>query len=233
MESESQGIKLFAVLMGLLRDTQGFLEEVRLGVRLNNKIISLLVCSSIFFAIYGAIIGAYHSWMQALSSAVKLPALYLLTLLICLPTLFFANVIFGSKRTFGQHFALVLTAIAVTSVLLFSFAPISLFFMLSTNNYQFLILLNVVIFGITGFMGVYSLYQAMNLVMEQDDEGSKIRGKVLKFWLLLYAFVGSQLGWTLRPFFGTPDTVFVVFREKEGNFYLSVIKSLGHILGFN
>ncbi|MEB3181752.1 MAG: actin-binding WH2 domain-containing protein [Nostocaceae cyanobacterium] len=233
MASETQGIKLFAVLMGLLRDTQVFLEEVRLGVRLNNKIISLLVCSSIFLAIYGAIIGAYHSWMQALSSAVKLPALYILTLLICLPTLFFANVIFGSKRTFGQHFALVLTAIAVTSVLLFSFAPITLFFMLSTNNYQFLILLNVVIFGITGFMGVYSLYKAMNAVMEQEDEGSKIRGKVLKFWLLLYAFVGSQLGWTLRPFFGTPDTVFVMFREKEGNFYLSVIKSLGHILGFN
>jgi hypothetical protein len=233
MASETQGIKFFAVLMGLLRDTQGFLEEVRQGVRLNHKIISLLVASSIFFAIYGAIIGAYHSWMQAVSSAVKLPALYLLTLLICLPTLFFANVIFGSKRTFGQHFALVLTAIAVTSVLLFSFAPISLFFMLSTNNYQFLILLNVVIFGITGFMGVSSLYTAMNSVMEQEDEGSQIRGKVLKFWLLLYAFVGSQLGWTLRPFFGTPHTVFVMFREREGNFYLSVIKSLGHILGFN
>ena len=82
----------------------------------------------------------YHSWMQALSSAIKLPALYLITLLICLPTLFFANIIFGSKRTFGQHFALVLTAVSVTSVLLFSFAPITLFFLITTNNYQFLIL---------------------------------------------------------------------------------------------
>jgi hypothetical protein len=44
---------------------------------------------------HDGIIGAYHSCMQALSSPVKLPALYLITLLICLPTLLFANVIFG------------------------------------------------------------------------------------------------------------------------------------------
>ncbi|WP_414571825.1 actin-binding WH2 domain-containing protein [Nostoc sp. CCY 9925] len=231
MERESVGIKYFAVLIGFLRDRQGFLEEVRQGTRLPNKIISLLVCSSLFLAIYGGIIGAYHSWMQALSSAIKLPALYLITLLICIPTLYFANVIFGSKRTFGQHLALVLTAVSVTSVLLFSFAPITLFFLLTTNNYQFLILLNVLIFALTGFIGISSLYQATNLVLEQDNEGSKTRQKILQFWLFLYAFVGSQLGWTLRPFFGTPDSAFQLFREREGNFYLSVIQAISYLLG--
>jgi hypothetical protein len=231
IERKSLGIKYFAVLIGFLRDRQGFLEEVRQGSRLPNKIISLLVCSSLFIAIYGGIIGASHSWMQALSSAIKLPALYLITLLICIPTLYFANVIFGSKRTFGQHLVLVLTAVSVTSVLLFSFAPITLFFLLTTNNYQFLILLNVLIFAITGFIGVSSLYQATSLVLEQDNEGSKTRQKILQFWLFLYAFVGSQLGWTLRPFFGTPDSVFQLFREREGNFYLSVIQAISYLLG--
>ncbi|MFN6471846.1 MAG: actin-binding WH2 domain-containing protein [Nostoc sp. SerVER01] len=231
IEREPVGIKYFAVLIGFLRDRQGFLEEVRQGTRLPNKIISLLVCSSLFLAIYGGIIGAYHSWMQALSSAIKLPALYLITLLICIPTLYFANVIFGSKRTFGQHLALVLTAVSVTSVLLFSFAPITLFFLLTTNNYQFLILLNVLIFALTGFIGISSLYQATNLVLEQDNEGSKTRQKILQFWLFLYAFVGSQLGWTLRPFFGTPDSAFQLFREREGNFYLSVIQAISYLLG--
>ncbi|BAZ33367.1 hypothetical protein NIES4074_58770 [Cylindrospermum sp. NIES-4074] len=232
MARKSVSIKYFAVLIGLLRDRQTFLEEIRQGVGNPSKIISLLVCSSLFLAIYGGIIGAYHSWMQALSSAVKLPALYLITLLICLPTLFFANIIFGSKRTFGQHFALVLTAVSVTSVLLFSFAPITLFFLITTKNYQFLILLNVILFGLTGFVGITSLYQATSLVLEQDDEGSKTRQKILQFWLFLYAFVGSQLGWTLRPFFGTPYSIFQLFREREGNFYLSVFQSLGYLLGF-
>lgn len=232
IERKSLGIKYFSVLIGLLRDREGFLEEIRQGARLPNKIISLLVCSSLFIAIYGGIIGAFHSWMQALSSAIKLPALYLITLLICLPTLYFANVIFGSKRTFGQHFALVLTAVSVTAVLLFSFAPITLFFLITTNNYQFLILLNVLIFAMTGFIGVSSLYQAMNLVLEQEDESSKTRKKILQSWLFLYAFVGSQLGWTLRPFFGTPDSPFQLFREREGNFYLSVIQAISYLLGF-
>lgn len=232
IERKTANIKYFPVLLGLLRDRKTFLEEIREGVRLPSKITSLLVCSSLFIAMYGGIIGAYHSWMQALSSAVKLPALYLITLLICLPTLFFANIIFGSKRTFGQHFALVLTAVSVTSVLLFSFAPITLFFLITTNNYQFLILLNVIIFALTGFIGISSLYNATSLVLEQDNEGSKTRQKILQSWLFLYAFVGSQLGWTLRPFFGTPDSVFQLFREREGNFYLSVFQSLGYLLGF-
>jgi hypothetical protein len=231
IERNSIKVKYFAILIGLLRERQGFLEEIRQGVRLSSKIISLLVCSSLFLAMYGGIIGAYHSWMQALSSAIKLPALYLITLLICLPTLFFANIIFGSKRTFPQYFALVLTAIAVTSVLLFSFAPITLFFLITTNNYQFLILLNVIIFSLTGFIGISSLYNASNIVLEQEDEGSKTRKTIIQSWLLLYAFVGSQLGWTLRPFFGAPDSVFQLFREREGNFYLSVLQSLGYLLG--
>ncbi|WP_413175967.1 actin-binding WH2 domain-containing protein [Anabaena azotica] len=231
IERKSGGVKYFAVLIELLRERQIFLEEIRQGVRLQSKIISLLVCSSLFIAMYGGIIGAYHSWMQALSSAVKLPALYLITLLICLPTLFFANIIFGSKRTFGQYFALVLTAVSVTSVLLFSFAPVTLFFLMTTNNYQFLILLNVIVFALTGFIGVSSLYNATHVVLEQEDQGSKTRNKIIQAWLFLYAFVGSQLGWTLRPFFGTPDSVFQLFREREGNFYLSLLQSLGYLLG--
>jgi hypothetical protein len=43
---------------------------------------------------------------------------------------------------------------------------------------------------------------------------------------MLYGFVGTQLGWTLRPFFGDPDRPFVIFRAIEGNFYLGVIEAI-------
>ncbi len=232
-KSKSPGIQHFSVLLSLLRDRQGFLEEIREEIRLQNKTTSLLVSSSIFFAIYGGIIGASHSLPQTLSSAIKMPAFYLLTLIICFPTLFFFNVLFGSKSTFQQHFVILLTAVSVISVLLFSFAPVSLFFLITTpDSYQFFKILNVLIFGITGSFGVKFLYDGMQLLSQQDEIGKGTRTTILRSWLFLYAFVGMQLGWFLRPFFGAPGTNFELFREVQGNFYLDIVSAISEILGF-
>jgi hypothetical protein len=231
IQRQFQATRSFNVLIGLLRDRSAFLEEIRAGIKLETKNTALLLCSSIFFAIYGAIIGSFHGWMQALSSAVKLPALYLITLIICFPTLYFFNILFGSKKTFGQHFAMLLTSVSVISVLLFSFAPITLFFLISTHSYQFYKLLNVVVFAITGFIGIKFLYQGMGMLSKEDEEGQTTRMSILRFWLILYAFVGTQLAWTLRPFFGSPDSPFELFRQMQGNFYLDILRAFGEIFG--
>lgn len=216
----------FSTLITLLRDREIFLEEVRNGVKVESKILSLIIASSLFFAIYGAIIGASNSWQQMLVSTTKLPALYLLTLLICLPTLYFFDILFGSKADFKQYTLLSLTTVAVISVLLFSFAPITLFFLISIRDYHFFLLLNVAIFSLTGFIGVRLFYKGVKTVMEFNEETPKIRTQLLLFWLVLYGLVGSQLGWTLRPFFGAPGEPFQLFRNVEGNFYSQVIRSI-------
>lgn len=232
IQRQFQATRYFTVLIGLLRDRSAFLEEIRSGVKLDAKNTALIICSSLFFAVYGAIIGSSHSLAQAASSAVKLPALYLITLIICFPTLYFFNVLFGSKKTFGQHFAMLLTAVSVISVLLFSFAPITLFFLISSSNYQFYKLLNVAVFSITGFIGIKFLYQGMRSMAKEDTEGVETRMSVLRFWLILYAFVGTQLAWTLRPFFGSPKAPFELFRHLQGNFYLDIAQAIGEIFGF-
>jgi len=232
LEKQADVKKHFGVLLSLLRDRQNFLEEIRQEIRLESKISSLFVTSSIFFAIYGVIIGASHSFGQALSSAIKLPAFYLLTLVICFPTLFFFNVLFGSRSSFKQHFVVLLTAVSVISVLLFSLAPVTLFFMITApDSYQFFKLLNVLIFGITGTFGVKFLYEGMQLLSQQDEVGKKTRTTILQSWLLLYAFVGIQLGWFLRPFFGAPESKFELFRSVKGNFYLDIMQAISEILG--
>jgi hypothetical protein len=226
----------FNILMQLLRDRISFLNEIDERKQLDRKIISLLFCSSLFFALYGAIIGSIHGWLQMLSSAFKLPALYLITLLICLPTLYFLDIIFGSKKTFSQYVTLLLASMSLISVMLFGFAPISLFFRLSINDYDFFLLLNVVILAITGVIGVKFFYEGMLSLIPNDDtnsESAKNRRKLIKFWLILYGFVGSQLGWTLRPFFGTPDQPFSLYREIESNFYVQVMRIIGNVLGLN
>jgi hypothetical protein len=276
-------MKHFSVLIALLRDRKQFFNEIRQNYKIEKKIGSLLIASSAFLAVYGAIIGASSGWLQMLSSAIKLPALYLITLTICLPTLYFFDILFGSALSFGQYTLLALISVSVISVLLFSFAPITLFFLISVHDYNFFLLLNVAIFAFTGLMGVKFLYQAMQtidraeapepaqiqaeaLVVPADDflpidasldksfdqsrgqivldqalktqtanqsANQKTRTRLLQFWLVLYALVGSQLGWTLRPFFGAPGESFQLFRSIESNFYSQVFRSLFTLLGWN
>lgn len=216
----------FSTVIFLLRDRKEFLEEIYQGIKLKSKITALLISSSCFFALYGAIIGAFHSPLQALSSAIKLPALYLITLIVCLPTLYIFNVLFGSKQSIGQHFTFLLSTISVIAILLCGFAPVALFFLITVNDYHFFMVLNVSIFALTGIIGVSFLYQVMKPVADNDkDQGIKVRTNILRFWLGLYGFVGSQLGWTLRPFFGSPGH-FELFRPREGNFFTGVFNAI-------
>jgi hypothetical protein len=221
-----------AVIEAILRNRYRFLAEIRDGVELPRKIRAMLTSSVVFLALYGAVIGSQHSVLQAVSSAAKLPALFLVTLLVCLPTLHFFNVLFGASLSIRQNFALILTAITVTAVLLLSFAPVVLFFMITTGHYQFFKLLNVGVFTICGAIGVNFLSQGVRMIGLVDREGIRARNRLLRGWIVLYAFVGSQLAWTLRPFFGAPGLPFEPFRDLGGNFYANVFASLGELLGF-
>ena len=219
------------VVETILRNRIHFFQEIRDGVRLGEKMRAMLISSLVFMALYGAVMGSTHSLWQALSSAAKLPVLFPATLFICAPTLYFFNVLFGSTQSLTQNVALILTAITVTAVLLLSFTPIILFFLLTTSQYQFFKLLNVAIFAISGVTGVVFLSQGMQIVAA-GAEGDSARRNVLRLWMLLYAFVGSQLAWTIRPFIGAPSIDFELFRQLGGNFYTNILASLGEIFGF-
>jgi hypothetical protein len=54
---------------------------------------------------------------------------------------------------------------------------------------------------------------------------------LLYIWILLFGFVGTQLAWTLRPFFGSPDQPFALFRDIEGTFYGNILQTLGSLFG--
>jgi hypothetical protein len=221
-----------AVIETILRNRHHFFIEIRDGVGLRGKMRAMLISSIIFLAMYGAVLGSTHSLWQALSSAAKLPILFLATLVVCSPTLYFFNVLFGSNQSLTQNVVLILTAITVTSVLLLSFTPIVLFFLLTTSGYQFFKLLNVGICAVSGWMGVLFLSQGMRIVAAAGKEGASARSNVVRLWIVLYAFVGSQMAWTLRPFIGAPSMKFELFRQLGGNFYSNIFASIGEMLGF-
>jgi len=225
-------MKNFAIIETILRNRYQFFGEIRDGIGLREKTRAMLLSSLAFLALYGAVMGSTHSLWQVFSSTVKLPVLFLATMLICSPTLYFFNVLFGSNQSLTQNIALTLTAITVSAVLLLSFAPITLFFLLTTSQYQFFKLLNVAVFAISGGIGVLFLSQGMRVVSAAGQEGAGARSTVLRLWIVVYAFVGSQMAWTLRPFIGAPSIQFELFRQLGGNFYSNIVASVGEILGF-
>ncbi|NCO90170.1 MAG: hypothetical protein COZ06_26330 [Armatimonadetes bacterium CG_4_10_14_3_um_filter_66_18] len=56
--------------------------------------------------------------------------------------------------------------------------------------------------------------------------------RVFRLWVVLYALVGAQMGWVLRPFIGAPDLAFTWFRAREANILLDLIRALGELLGY-
>jgi hypothetical protein len=218
-------------LISILQDRETFVKEIADGIGLKQKLRDLNVIGAASFGIYGAIIGSQHSMLQSLSSCLKLPILFLLTAAICMPTLFIFSSLFGSKRSALQTFVLLSTGTTIIGLALVGFAPITLFFIVTTKSYQFFKILNVSFFAVSGLLGVLFFNR---LYVQLSDEGSQSlqsRRMFLRFWLLLFAFVGTQLAWTLRPFFGAPGLPFEVIREIGGNFYTDMFRSLGHLFG--
>ncbi|MFN8374956.1 MAG: actin-binding WH2 domain-containing protein [Anaerolineae bacterium] len=223
----------FTIIETILRDRADFFAALRDSLLIGRKIRAMLISCVVFLAIYGAVMGASSGPMQAISSFFKLPILFIVTLIICTPSLYFFNLLFGSRQTLWQTIALILTAMTTTAVLLLSFAPVTLFFLLTTSEYQFFKLLNVAFFGISGAMGVLFLRQGMQTLADADNpEGAPTRRVIFVLWVILYAFVGSQMAWTLSPFIGIPGEPFIVFKQVGGNFYADVLNSIRSILGY-
>jgi hypothetical protein len=60
-----------------------------------------------------------------------------------------------------------------------------------------------------------------------DPVENRVLGKhvktVFRLWMIVFALVGAQMGWVLRPFIGNPDMPFTWFRGRESNFFQAVL----------
>ncbi|MBI9034117.1 MAG: hypothetical protein JEZ03_06580 [Bacteroidales bacterium] len=193
----------------------------------NSKKVTLQQIGIIFLFsfFYGVVMGSYNSPLQALVSGLKVPSLLMLALFICFPAFFVIQYMLGSRMTFKQMINMVLSGFVVLTTIMASFAPIVIFFMITGDNYNFLKLLHVAIFAFSGVFGMRTMIEALTFSCEKKDVYPKIGLKVFKFWVVVFAFVGMQLAWNLRPFVGDQYSEFELFREKEGNFYLAVFQS--------
>ncbi|MCL5105545.1 MAG: hypothetical protein M1133_15730 [Armatimonadetes bacterium] len=184
----------------------------------------------------GLIHGRAEGWKFAVASGVKLPLLFLLTLVICFPLLYVLNVLIGPRARFRVILGLLVASISVTSIVLASCALILMFFMLSTRNYDFIKLLNWFIFVIAGAYGVWFLRRGVSGLApatgeDSSDETKRGTAAIMNWWLITYGIVGAQMAWLMRPFIGTPDAPFSIFRAQDSNIYISIGQSIAKLFG--
>ena len=88
--------------------------------------------------------------------------MFVLTLAITLPSLYVSNALIGSRLVLDSVLRLLVAALAVMVTVLASLGPIVAFFSISTTSYPFMILVNVVVFGVSGSLGLVFLLQSLH-----------------------------------------------------------------------
>ncbi|UCG47511.1 MAG: hypothetical protein JSU94_18750 [Phycisphaerales bacterium] len=212
------------------QDKERFFNNLTSDKELSRRIVSQYVLLVMFSAVYGVVMGSYNSFAQALSSGAKVPAFLTLTLLVCFPVFFIIQFVLGSKIGFLQMLNVILCGFLMVSLIMVAFAPIVIFFLITGDNYAFIKLLHVAIFAVSGFFGAKTMIEALRHCCEKSKVYPKVGVVVFRFWVVILAFVGMQLAWNLRPFIGSRNLKFELFRQREGNFYLAVARSLRNLV---
>lgn len=221
-------------LMGaILRNREQLLAQVFGGAGLNRLLGLMLAAVLALDFFYGFAMGIDSGIRQALSSACKIPLLYLLSLLVCFPVLYVINVLMGSRLGFRQTLALILVAFTLNAILLASFGPIVIFFTVTGADYHFLKLLHVAVMALGGLGAMIALYRGIVAQCEHSDVYPRHAVRILLVWMLIFGFVGTQTAWSLRPFLGAPELPFELFRHAghpgQDNFYQAVWQSIRHL----
>ncbi|MDH5595496.1 MAG: hypothetical protein OEY40_02120 [Candidatus Bathyarchaeota archaeon] len=219
--SLSNFLARFSVVEEFIKRREEFLKNLMEEKGLEAYFVNSNLAIIVFSGVYGATMGVYSGGLQVFYDAVKIPMLLLISLYITVPSYYVLSSLFGGKHSFSQLVILLLSSLAVMSVVLLALVPLNLFFILTTANatystYAFLVILNVAIFTLAGlFALVYLLRGFLTMYPGIGWTPAFFVGSII------FMFVGTQLSWVLRPYFHYyPQFV----RPVEKNFYIAMIE---------
>ncbi len=154
-----------------------------------------------------------------LLSASKVPLLFLVTFLLCLPSFYVMNAFAGLREDFARVSNALLAFQAIAAIVLAALGPITVLMNLTTGFYSFIKLWNGLMFAVESLSGHYVMARLYRPLVFSNSRHAVL----LRVWIVLYTFVGIQMAWVLRPFVGSPGMPFQIFRpEAWGNAYLEI-----------
>jgi hypothetical protein len=206
----------------VLADVAGVTENLPHRVALMLAVI--IVCGGI----YGAILGLWHGPRLSLYVAAKIPILLITTAVLTSLFNFVASALLGLRLRYRQVFAMTLFPLAIAALIAASVAPALWLFTTSLpppspsqqTLHNLMYLLHVGVIGAAGFAGVRSM--------------PALARNVRLIWIAIYAFVGGEIAWILRPFVGSVYLPVAFIRDDafRGNVYEFIVTDIvPHLLG--
>jgi hypothetical protein len=195
------------------------------------------LCIAIVIAgagLYGAVMGCWRSFVQAIYTGIKLPMVFLLTTLgngllngMLAPLL-------GLNLSFRQSLVVILVSFAIASVILAGLSPVALFLVwntpplgvatqLSSPEYGFMQLSLAIFIAFAGIVGNVRLLP----LLQQWGANRAVARNVLLAWLTVNLLLGSQVCWVLRPFIWDPAgrEQFIGRQYFRGSFYETIFEA--------
>jgi hypothetical protein len=202
------------------------------------RIVAALLMILLGGGAYGYSLGVWRAPEMGVYVAIKLP---LLLLLVCgingLLNGMLAQLL-GGGIGFRQTLLSMLMSFSLFSLIVGSLSPITLGLALSVDGpgsskqdsaYAIILLVNVLVFTFAGVMSHLRFFPGL-----VDATGNRIVAlRIFLAWLAGNLFVGAQLSWNLRPFFGHPGNAPEFLREtwNKGNFYETLSLHAATLLG--
>jgi len=211
-------------------------QKIATSVPLGKVIAIVMICGPI----YGLAMGSYAFVVgertlvaqipQLIYSAVKVPLLLWFTVAISLPSFFVINTLMGLRDDFGHALRAIVSAQAGLTLILVSLFPITLFVyscLAGGSSYPFAILFNAAMFAVASISA-----QVLLTAYYGDLVNRNARHRwMIRMWIVVYAFVGIQAGYVLRPFIGSPNIApSFLRRDSFQNAYVKVFSLVCEVL---
>jgi len=204
------------LLETLLKYPGRIIHELHSGRRPTLALWSLVLALT-GMAIYGVVVGSLAGGTQLWVAPAKLALGTLLSVLICLPSLYIFTCLVGIDVRIRTVAGALFASVCLSSLLLIGFAPVAWIFSQSTDSVAFMGAMHL-LFWMLGMIFGLRLLSGMTRFLGGTESAH------LKTWALIFIVVCLQMTTTLRPILGHSDH----FLPAEKQFFLTHwLESLG------
>ena len=203
------GTGIAACMEILLKNPSAALAEFTNGpraARLSRSLLLLIVAGMVLF---GVVAVDFSHGIQWWAAPLKMTGGLFLAALLCLPSLYIFACLSGLEIRLRTVIGLLLSALALTSLMLVGFAPVVWVFSQSSDSLPFMGFVMILIWSVSLFFG-------LKLLSRQARALGMVHSLDLRLWMGIFVLVTFQMSCALRPLLGHANS----FLPTQKRFFL-------------